>query len=462
MIIKFKTFESLSIGAIERGEHLEMLKESLDEGVLSGITNFFSKMLGGGVSKLDKVLSKYKDNELDYWTDWADARSRMNKAEALSRESKDPVDKQKYEEQKERIKKLISQVESKRKDIADSIVKQANHIIKDSTRLRDYYEMKKTKIDEDVARESFDIVKKSTDDETIYDLFDNHINTAVKAAREKAGIFQRKYGNVDDKNSPFYKNTSDEESDELKVEGIKISDLMTKPLSDLQDRLKVMRADSLEDVLKFLEKESKKAKDRRDDEIKRIKNKSTSKEQQSAEIEDATQKANQVLDAIEKKTSYIDQLLLSVHNIGKEIKKNPAIVTDKTPEELGPKTTNTAINAAVATAAKSGSQDVAQVEDVIETKVDKNFEEAKGIIEESVGEEISEGDYKHLVNDLVALYGKLVFYYKKLGKSVGSKTLVIGLVDFAAELYKYKKKNDRLGKDLTDKELETLFQKYQK
>lgn len=460
LISNFKIFESLTLGAYERGEHVQLLGESLNEGVLSSITNFFSKMLGGGVDKLDKLLNKYKENELQYWTDWADARSRMNKAEAMFREARDQVDKLKYEEQKERIKKLISQVESRRQDVAASIAKQAEHVIKDSTRLKDYYDMKKAKVDETVARESFDIVKNSTDDETIHDLFDNNISAAVKAAREKYGNFQKKYGNVDDKESSFYKDTTDD--GELKVAGIKISDIITKPLSEIQERLKSMQPDALEDVLKFLEKESKKVKERRDDEVKRIKNKVADKDKQAADVDDVMQKAKGTLDGIEKKTGYIDQLLLSVHNIGKEIKKNPEIVTDKTPEELGPKNTTAAIGKAVAAASTDGNPTVKDVETVIDVKVDKNFEQAKGIIEEEVGEEIEDGIYAHLVHDLVALYGKLVFYYKGLNQNIGSKSLVIGLIDFAGEVYKYKKKNNKLGSNLSEKELDGLFEKYQK
>jgi len=462
IISRFKMFESLSIGAIERGEYTELIGESLDEGAISSIKNFFSKMLGGAVDKLDKILRKYREAELEYWTDWADARSRMSSADTLFKDAKDQVNRSKYEEQKERVKRLAIQVDAKHKDILESLRKQADHIIKDSARLKDYYEMKRTKIDEEVARESFEIVKKSTDDTTIHDLFDNHIAAAVKAAREKYGKFQEKYGDIASKDSGFFKDIRTEDDGELRVAGVKIADIIARPLEEIQDQIKTMHADALGDILKYLEKEAKKTKEKRDEEIKRLKVKVTDKDQLSAGIEDVMKKCRATLESIEKKTNYIDQLLLSVHNIGKEIKKNPQIVTDKTPDELGPHNTTVAVNTAIAKASANGNPTVDNVEAVIDSKVRSNFENAKEIIEESLGEPIDDGAYKHIVNDLVALYGKLVFFYKDMKQNVNARTLEIGLVDFAAQLYKEKKKDGQLNRNLSDKELEKKFEKYAK
>ena len=461
IINKFKLFESLSIGAIERGEHIAIINESenLDEGILSSITNFFSRMLGGSVAKLDKIIRKYKENELDYWTNWADTRGRNAEAEVLSKEAKsDPVQKMKYTEQLERLKKLETQVEERRNNVNDALVRQATLIIKDSERLKDYWEMKKAAIDEDVAKESFDEVKKSTDNDTIHDLFDTQIQRAAKIAKQKDAEFKAKYGTLS--SGSFFDQAPPEESD-LSVAGIKIQDLISKPLNSVQGKLKELTSDRLEDVLKFIEKELKKIKDQREDDIRSAKSHGD-KAQQNKEIEDITKKVKFIIDNLQTKADYIDQLILSSKGIKQDIKSNPEIVTDITKKELGTEGTDKAVVTAIAQAAEVSKPSTEKVEMVITDQVKKNFENAKGTIEEAVGTKIDAEAYKHLKNDLIALYGKLVFFYTKLNKNVPSKTMEFGLIDFATQLYKFKASNNLLNKDLSSAELEKQFDKYEK
>lgn len=461
-MIKFKTFENLSIGAIERGELKTLLNESeLSEGVLSSITNYFSRMLGGSVAKIDKILGKYKDNEIEYWKNWADARGKMAEVDSLATVAKsDPIEKIKYAEQKERIKKLQDQVEKKKENTNDALVRQANGIIKDSARLKDYWEMKKAKVDEEAARESYAEVKKSTDDDTIHDLFDTEIARAAKIAKAKDAEFREKHGNLSD--GKFLDQASDADED-LSIAGIKIKDLIAKPISELQQKLKGVSSEQLKSISDYLEKEMKKVKDQRDDDIRSTKNKSD-KNQISKDIDDITKKVKPAIDVMQAKIDYIDQLMLSSKGgLKQEIKSNPEIVTDNTKKELGAEGTDKAVQTAIAkTAEVVKTPDAGAVTKVITDQVKKNFEEAKGTIEEAIGEKIEDSYYAHLKNDLISLYGKLVFYYQKLNKEVSSKTLEFGLMDFAAELYSFKKKNNILNKDLSSAELEKQFAKYQK
>lgn len=457
IIDKFKFFESLSIGAIERGEHLATLNESqqLDEGILSSVANFFSRMLGGSVAKIDKILRKYKDNELDYWIEWADARGRYAEAEALSKEAKaDPVDKMKYDEQKERVKKLQAQVEEKRKNVNDALVRQANHIIKDSVRLKDYWEMKKAKIDEEVAKESYNEVKKSTDNDTIHDLFDTEIQRAAKAARKKDEEFRQKYGSL---SSGKFFDQAPGENEDLAVSGIKIKDLIGKPLTELQSRLKNIAAENLNDILHYLEKEVKKIKDQKEEDIKNIKNKVSDKIQQSREIDDINKKVKVVSDSIQSKIDYIDQLLLAGKGKKDDIKVPSVDDTKKTEVKEEPKKEEPK-------AEVKKEEPVAKKEEpvVAPEQIKKNFEEARGTIEEGIGEKLADDVYSHLKNDLVALYTKLLEFYKKENKDISQKTLQFGLIDFATELYKYKDNNNLLKKDLSQKDIDKQFDKYNK
>jgi len=411
---------------------------------LSSITNFFSRMLGGSVAKLDKILRDYKENELQYWLDWADARSRYNEAEALSRAAKsDNVQQMKYEEQKNRIKKLIDQVEKKKVDIEDSILRQSNAIIKDSTRLKDYWEMKKAKVDEDVAKESYAEIKKSTTDETIHDLFDTKIQKAVKIADEKDKKFQEQYGSLS--SGKFFDQAPDDQSDnDLKVSGIKISDLISKPIGDLQAKLKTIDSDKLETILKYLVDKLKDIKTQRDEDIKSVKDRIQDKSQIGKEIDDLNKSVKPAIDSIQSKVDYINQLLLSSKGGSVEEKPVTKPVTTEAP---------------AAEVKKEESKPEPKQEQTVDlSQVKKNFQEAKGTIEEALGEQIDDDVFAHLRNDLIALYGMIM----NANKGMSSKTLQFGLIDFAEGLYKYKSQNNSLKKDLTQKELDKQFEKYTK
>ncbi len=482
LINKFKVFEELTIGSIEKGEYSESLNESLNinEGVWSSIKNYFSKLLGGGVDKIDKLMRKYKDNEIDYWSNWADARERLNKVEALTREHRaDPVQKMKYDEQKERVKKLQNQVEVSRKDYNDALLKQVSLIVKDSDRLRDYFEMKKAKMDEQIAKDSYEQVKKNSEDETVHSIFDDNIHNAVKMAKEKNDEFTKKYGDK------FYE--APQKDDSIKIDGVDIEELVNKPLSEMKDKLKEMSKASLGKVSAYLEKRAKDVKDKRDDEIKELKMKSASSE----DIEKASKKSNNVISMLKDKINYMEQLVLAntkeeikpapkheepeekkekeeekeiTKEIIKDVKEDPEMVTPKTEPELGgEKKVEAAIKTAVEVAKeKDDDAGTVEVEAVINAKVKKNFAEAQTTIEEAIKGKISEEHFDHLQNDLINLFGKLTFYYKEIKNTMTSKTLEINLIDFATDIYMYKKKEKILGRDLNDEELSKKFYEYKK
>ena len=87
MIVKFNHFEKIkeSLDDNMSSEAYAILEDAgveINEGILSSIRNYLSKLLGGRVSKLDSIIRKYKDNEADYWENWSDANFKLNKAEA--------------------------------------------------------------------------------------------------------------------------------------------------------------------------------------------------------------------------------------------------------------------------------------------------------------------------------------------------------------------------------------------
>lgn len=468
--MKFNEFEKL-YERYNSGADLMNEAQSIDEGVLSSITNFFSRMFGGAVSKLDDILKKYKKNEKDYWTDWADERGRFDEADALSKvPNPDQVDRMKYDEQKARIKKLEEELEKKRKTVNDALDRQAANIIKSSARLKDYYEMKKAKTDEEAAKESFEVIKRSTDNDTIHELFDNEIQKAVQKAKKKNEEFKSKYGI-----GKFTDEAPASADNDINISGININDLLDKPVADLQNKLKDIPADKLGEILKYLEKEVKKIKDQKDEDIKSIKAGTGDKGQQNKDVEDVTKKSKALVDNIQAKVDYLDKLILAAKaNDGKkeepkkeevkavvaELKKDTDVVTAVAKEELGDQKVDQTIKTAVAQTVDSGKEPNAEeVAATINKQAVKFFADAKFIIENETGE-MSDAQYGHLTNDLMNLFGKLTFYYKKENKEMNIKVLQMGIVDFAGEIYKYKKENDKVDSDLTDEELNKLFDKF--
>jgi hypothetical protein len=420
-------------------------------------------MLGGAVAKLDKILGRYKDNELEYWIDWADVRSRYNEADAASDEVRaDNVQQMKYKEQMERLKKLMDQTEKKKADVADALLRQANGIIKDSTRLKDYWDMKKAKVDEDAAKESYEEVKKSTTDETIHDLFDKEIQRVVEIAREKDKKFREQYGPIS--SGRFFDQAPDENED-LTVSGIRISDLISKPISELQSKLKSIDADKLGEILKYLEKKLKDIKDQRDEDIKSVKDRTQDKNQIGREIDELSKKVKPVIDVIKTKVDYIYQLMLANKGGGDlkhQIKSNPEIVTDKTTAELGNTKIDNTIKAAVAEApAKGHVPTIKETEADITKYADKFFTDMRFVVEDKTGK-IEDSQFAHLKNDLNGLFGKLTFYYKQKNQDTDFKVLQMSVNNFASEVYDYKKEQNKLDADLDDAELNTMFDKINK
>ena len=159
----------------------------LNEGVLTGIMNFFSKVFGGRVTELDRILEKYKRNEGSYWKKWSEANHEYNKASALRDSSEDNIERQKYMERMERASKLIKQTTKTRDEVNSALDRQAVLIIRDNRRLRTYWEVKKAKAKEEVSNKSYTSLKKEVDDDTLDILYDNARKAQKRAQGRRSG-----------------------------------------------------------------------------------------------------------------------------------------------------------------------------------------------------------------------------------------------------------------------------------
>jgi len=143
-----------------------------------------------------------------------------------------------------------------------------------------------------------------------------------------------------------------------------------------------------------------------------------------------------------------------------DVKKNTEMVTPATNQELGTDKVTQTISTAITNTEKTVEQPaVEDVEENITKQIDKFFADSRSIIEENTGE-MPDKAYGHLKNDLVGLFGKLTFYYKKEKKEMNLRSVQMGVVNFATEIFNYKKDRKKLEVDLADKELDELFDTY--
>jgi hypothetical protein len=124
-------------------ESLNVIKESLGDKII----NFFSKNLGGDISKIDKILADMKNEEIRFINDEHSAESKFYKlSTALSQLKKDKADKSEtdqYVVKLNKIQKLIKDLVSSHSSIMDSLEKQVNILTDKNNRKADYYNLKR-------------------------------------------------------------------------------------------------------------------------------------------------------------------------------------------------------------------------------------------------------------------------------------------------------------------------------
>jgi hypothetical protein len=124
-------------------ESLNVIKESLGDKII----NFFSKNLGGDISKINKILADMKNEEIRFINDEHSAESKFYKlSTALSQLKKDKADKSETDQyivKLNKIQKLIKDLVSSHSSIMDSLEKQVNILTDKNNRKADTTETRK-------------------------------------------------------------------------------------------------------------------------------------------------------------------------------------------------------------------------------------------------------------------------------------------------------------------------------
>lgn len=174
LIESYGDIEIAKMKMMSKHPHLEedLLEENLiaiKEGLGDKIMNFFSKIVGGDIKKLDKILQDMKSEEIKFINDEHDGESKFYKlSSALAQLRKDKADKSEQDSilvKLNKIQKLIKDLVSSHNSIMDDLEKQVGIIIKDNKRKTEYYNLKRAEDSVETKKLRVDFKKKLISDE---------------------------------------------------------------------------------------------------------------------------------------------------------------------------------------------------------------------------------------------------------------------------------------------------------
>lgn len=141
-------------------ENLILIKEGLGDKII----NFFSKVVGGDIKKLDKIIRDMKEEEIKFINDEHEAESKFYKlSAALAQLKKDKADKAEQDlviVKLNKIQKLIKDLVSSHNSVMGELEKQVNIIIKENKRKAEYYNLKRAEDSVETKKLRVDFKKK--------------------------------------------------------------------------------------------------------------------------------------------------------------------------------------------------------------------------------------------------------------------------------------------------------------
>ena len=173
----------------------------LDEGAISNLKNFMSKLFGGKVDQLDKIVYKMRESDASYWKEWSDNSNKYTGAQLLYSQTSDPIERSKQGEIMNRTKKAMDVLVNSRNEIKKSLDTEASIICGTNDRLKDYYSMEKCKAEVLIAQDSYEAAKKMADDHVL-DVAYDQLTDALNKVKDGDKIYTDKYGK-DYKNNLF-------------------------------------------------------------------------------------------------------------------------------------------------------------------------------------------------------------------------------------------------------------------
>jgi len=179
MTLKFKEWDALN-----------------ETNVFDKIKTWFSSNFGGAVSKLEGLLSDYRSAELEYVDEWQEIAEEMDKLDLEREQTKsDPAELKKIERYIQRNREVLANSKKAHSKKIDYMMNVVRDVISDNSKLRNYWEMNKARVDADVSEEMYKRSKNIADPLFSDGLYDKY-KAAVLLAKKKDTEFREKYGDL--------------------------------------------------------------------------------------------------------------------------------------------------------------------------------------------------------------------------------------------------------------------------
>jgi hypothetical protein len=179
MTLKFKEWDALN-----------------EASVFDKIKTWFSSNFGGAVSKLDGLLSDYRSAELEYADEWQEIAEEMDKLDLERDQTKsDPAELKKIERYIQRNREVLANSKKAHAKKIDHMMNVVRDVISDNSKLRNYWEMNKSRVDADVSEEMYKRSKDLAVPVFSGGLYDKY-KAAVLLAKKKDTEFREKYGDL--------------------------------------------------------------------------------------------------------------------------------------------------------------------------------------------------------------------------------------------------------------------------
>ena len=161
--------------------------------VVSSIKNWFSRAVGGAVSKLDTLLSAYKRAETKYFSEWEEIVTEIDALQvSMMNTDMDPAESRSVDRLIQRKRNLLDSIKNKQKKELDLILSEAKIIIGEDKRLSDYWEREKTHADLEVAKKMYNMSRSISDQSMQQDLYRRYKNSLDRFAKVDDEV-SRKY-----------------------------------------------------------------------------------------------------------------------------------------------------------------------------------------------------------------------------------------------------------------------------
>jgi hypothetical protein len=164
--------------------------------VFSKISDWFQTTFGKSYGKLKTLLEEYRDLETKFVDEWQDIIVEIDKLELKRDQTQnDPAEQKTIQRFITRNKELMDSIEKSHKKSIDYLMAKVKKVINEEQKLRNFWELNKSKIDAEIAEDMYKKSKDLADVKYSENLYRKY-RTAVDNAKQKDIEFKERYGSV--------------------------------------------------------------------------------------------------------------------------------------------------------------------------------------------------------------------------------------------------------------------------